>query len=205
MNNLAKHICEFTCSPHQSAFMEAVDTKLIPETNGEFSPHQACCHRFVTQSFSPSTVSYIEGIDIHITEEYTNGTFNSCRNVIFPSSGQMALDLMCGNFGAAKCSPMRWYGYMGDATDNPYVPFQINYRPHNTSAKVDGFTPLNPRVVPCNESVDVSENISAISLDMIFVFYPGRETRMFVRRLRAIMPKATSTRAAATAFSHLGP
>jgi Niemann-Pick C1 protein len=84
-----------------------------------------------------------------------NGTFDSCKNVQFPSSGQLALDLMCGDWGASRCSPARWYGFMGNAENNPFVPFQINYRQHNTSSVVDGFKPLNPRVSPCNESFDV--------------------------------------------------
>lgn len=106
--------------------------------------------------FFPET--YVDGIDVHITEQYMNGTFNSCKSVQFPSSGQLALDLMCGDWGASRCSPMRWYTFMGDAEGNSFVPFQINYRPHDSSAKVDGFTPMDPRVVPCNESVDVSRN-----------------------------------------------
>lgn len=94
-------------------------------------------------------------IDVHITEQYMSGAYNSCRSVQFPSSGQLALDLMCGDWGAARCSPARWYGFMGDAAGNSFVPFQINYRAHNTTAEVDGFTPLDPLVVPCNSSVDV--------------------------------------------------
>lgn len=44
---------------------------------------------------------------------------------------------------------------MGDV-EEPFVPFQINYKAHNSTEKVDGFTPLNPRVVACSSSVDVS-------------------------------------------------
>lgn len=74
--------------------------------------------------------------------------------MVFPSSGQLGLDLMCGGWGAAKCSALRWYGFMGDAEED-VVPFQINYLVQKSAAKVDGFTPFNPRVIPCNESVDV--------------------------------------------------
>lgn len=106
-------------------------------------------------SISLLSESYINEIDVHITEQYTDGTFNSCKSVQFPSSGQLALDLMCGDFGASRCTPMRWFGFMGDEAGNAFVPFQINYRPHNSSAKVNGFTPMNPWVIPCSESVDV--------------------------------------------------
>lgn len=58
---------------------------------------------------------------------------------------------MCGEWGAAKCTPRRWFRFMGDVKED-FVPFQINYRYHNASAK--GFTPFSPKVVPCNESLD---------------------------------------------------
>lgn len=93
-------------------------------------------------------------IDLYITEQFINETYKSCKNVVFPSSGQLGLDLMCGGWGAAKCSALRWYGFMGDAEED-VVPFQINYLVQKSAAKVDGFTPFNPRVIPCNESVDV--------------------------------------------------
>lgn len=85
-----------------------------------------------------------------------NGTFDSCKNVQVPSTGQLALDLMCGSWGASKCSPTRWFGFMGD-TGNPYVPFQINYLPQKSTDIVDGMQPLNPKVIPCSQSIDVSK------------------------------------------------
>lgn len=122
--------------------------------------------------------TYVDGIDVHITENYMNGTFNSCKSVQFPSSGQLALDLMCGDWGASRCSPMRWYSFMGDAAGNSFVPFQINYRPHNSSAEVNGFTPMDPRVVPCSESVDVSPFTprSSFARDIIAFFVPQGTT-----------------------------
>lgn len=102
-------------------------------------------------------------IDVHITEKYTGGTYNSCKNVQFPSTGQLALDLMCGEWGAARCSATRWFGYMGNAENNAFIPFQINYRYHNSSDKMDGFKPMDPRVVPCNESMDVRNFFNEIS------------------------------------------
>ena len=94
-------------------------------------------------------------IDLFITEQYINGTFESCKNVQFPSTGQLALDLMCGSWGASKCTPRRWYYFMGNVKED-FVPFQINYRTQTTEAEIEGFTSLNLRVVPCNESIDVS-------------------------------------------------
>lgn len=144
MNNLARHICEFTCSPVQSNFINVLKIGKNPKNNR----------------------SYVDEIDVHITEQYLVGTYNSCKNVQFPSSGQLALDLMCGDYGAARCSPMNWFSFMGNAEGSPFVPFQINYRPHNSTANVDSFTPVNPRVVPCNESIDVRMTHCLINISL---------------------------------------
>lgn len=97
----------------------------------------------------------MDEIDFYITDEYINGTHNSCKNVIYPPTGKLALDLMCGNWGASKCTPRRWYDFMGDV-ELDFVPFQINYKFRNSTARVDGFTAMNPPITHCNESVDVS-------------------------------------------------
>lgn len=72
--------------------------------------------------------------------------------VIVPSTGKLALDMMCGEWGASRCSPKKWFEFLGDATDNMYVPFQITY----ITDPIDGYTPLDPLVVPCNQAVNVS-------------------------------------------------
>lgn len=135
ITTFAQHICELTCGAHQSDFIEVVKTKINDQTNQVF----------------------IDEIKFHINKHYTLGTFSSCGNVFVPSTGQRALDLMCGNWASRDCTDERWFTYMGDRdNETPNVPFQINYVFHNNSDTVNGFTPLNPRVVPCNESVDVS-------------------------------------------------
>jgi hypothetical protein len=45
---------------------------------------------------------------------------------------------------------------MGDAAGNPYVPFQINYVP--TEVATADIAPLDPLVVPCSQSINVSLN-----------------------------------------------
>lgn len=65
---------------------------------------------------------------------------------------------MCGSWGAAKCTPKRWYFFMGDVNED-FVPFQINYQTQKLRAEFEGFDLLSPRIVPCNESVDVRTHI----------------------------------------------
>lgn len=65
----------------------------------------------------------------------------------------MALDLMCGSWGAKFCTPQRWFDFMGDGS-SAYVPFQINYI--SGDQPVDGFTPYNPPTRECSVGLNVS-------------------------------------------------
>lgn len=145
-----KVICEFTCSPRQSTFIDVVETRINQETNSKTTFY---CESYNSNFFPTET--FVNAIDLYITEQYVIGSYDSCKNVQFPSSGQLGLDLMCGPWGADKCSPLRWFGFMGDATME-VVPFQINYKIQNSTEKVGDFSPLNPKIVACNASVDVS-------------------------------------------------
>jgi Niemann-Pick C1 protein len=66
------------------------------------------------------------------------------------------MDLMCGPWGSYSCTPKRWFDFMGETKDSLYVPFKINYMPHTSPNMTDGFTPLDPKTVPCYEKLDVS-------------------------------------------------
>lgn len=128
LDNLAKHFCDFTCATNQSKFIN------------------------ITEKGEANDVVYINGIDIYITNKYLEGTFNSCNKVSVPSTGQLALDLMCGEWGASRCTPLKWFHYMGDAVDNLYVPFQITYK--NTDEPVGPFIPLDPLITPCSKALN---------------------------------------------------
>lgn len=153
--NFLQNICAFTCSPHQSSFINVIDKKINAATNRK-SIYVCRFESIRSRTFQPirSTGTFVNEIDLYITERFINDSYKSCKNVIFPSSGQLGLDLMCGSWGAAKCSPTRWYHFMGNSEED-VVPFQINYIARNSSEVFNGFTPFDPRVVPCNESVDV--------------------------------------------------
>lgn len=46
---------------------------------------------------------------------------------------------------------------MGEPLNNgQHVPFKINYFGHNSTEKVDQYTPHNPTTIPCNEAFNVS-------------------------------------------------
>ncbi|XP_049279815.1 NPC intracellular cholesterol transporter 1 isoform X3 [Anopheles funestus] len=151
MANLVRHMCDFTCSPQQSSFMKVVSTEEVdPSEENEKSDQPGT-------TTAPTSKEYITKIDIHITQQYLNGTFESCNQVSVPSTGQLALDLMCGDWGASRCSAKKWFYYMGDAENNLYVPFQIDYVAHSSpNETIDGYLPWNPRIVPCNEKLDAN-------------------------------------------------
>ncbi|XP_043798888.1 NPC intracellular cholesterol transporter 1 isoform X6 [Apis laboriosa] len=128
LDNLVKHFCEFTCSTQQSKFIN------------------------VTEIGKENEIEYINGINIYITDKYIEGTFNSCSKVSVPSTGQLAMDLMCGIWGASRCTAWKWFHYMGDAANNVYVPFQITYI--NTDEPIDSFIPVDPKVTPCNKALN---------------------------------------------------
>ncbi|KAK9709012.1 Niemann-Pick C1 N terminus [Popillia japonica] len=137
INNLIKHICEMSCATNQSKFIDVVSTK--PDGNIN------------------SNGAYITEIDYYVTPEYMNGTYDSCKQVSVPSTGQLALDIMCGTWTSTRCTARRWFDYMGNK-DTPFVPFQINYK--NTDP-TNRYIPANPPVTPCSRGLD--ENTPACS------------------------------------------
>ncbi|KAL7293860.1 hypothetical protein TKK_0012914 [Trichogramma kaykai] len=128
LSNFLKQICEFTCSPEQSKFVNVTSIQ-SNDNNG----------------------SYIAGIQVYFTPEYLNGTYDSCKRVQMPSSGQVVMDLMCGEYGSSRCTPMKWFGSMGDA-NSPFVPFQIDYVA--SDQPIGPFEPRNPVVTPCNQAIN---------------------------------------------------
>lgn len=73
-----------------------------------------------------------------------------------PQTGKRVVELMgCGDWGASKCSAKQWFGFMGNVTSAEQIPFQINYKPQPSGKMIEGWKPLNPRVIPCSQSIDV--------------------------------------------------
>ncbi|KAJ8965134.1 hypothetical protein NQ314_004359 [Rhamnusium bicolor] len=65
MANLVRHLCSMTCSPDQSKFIDVKGTAVNAKTNK----------------------TYITAIDVYLSEEYLQGTYNSCKQVSVPSTG----------------------------------------------------------------------------------------------------------------------
>uniref|UniRef100_A0A336LKH8 CSON011471 protein n=1 Tax=Culicoides sonorensis TaxID=179676 RepID=A0A336LKH8_CULSO len=133
LKNLVQHLCDFTCSPNQSNFMNVKSIEMNKKTNQE----------------------YVTEVNLNISEDYINQTYESCKQVSTPSTGQLALDLMCGEWASLNCNAKRWFEYMGDMKTNQYVPFQINYVLHSDNSSNNYY--LNPPIVPCYESASSDE------------------------------------------------
>ncbi|KAF4521963.1 hypothetical protein B566_EDAN009491 [Ephemera danica] len=130
--NLLQEICGFTCHPNQKRFMQINETKEIPQ--GEM----------------------VLAVEVYMTERYMNATYDACENVIMPSSGLLALDLMCGKWQSKDCTPQRLFDYMGDATENTLVPFDIFYI--MTNEPFDDIIPFDPYTAECNEAFILPPN-----------------------------------------------
>lgn len=131
MSNFAEHFCSFTCRADQSNFLKAT--------------------QFKENKVGNETLISIAGVELHVTGKSLQGIYDSCSSVFVPSTGQRALDLMCGSWGSALCTPLRWFTFMGDAQNNPYVPFQMVYKVDTVGSS---FVPLDTRVLPCNVGFD---------------------------------------------------
>ncbi|XP_071519627.1 NPC intracellular cholesterol transporter 1-like [Panulirus ornatus] len=128
VRNFRQIYCYMTCAPYQSNFMVAKETK----------------------NATDSGKLIISTLEVHLTEDFVNGVYTSCKDVAMPSANEKAMSVMCGGWGAHYCTGHRWFDFMG-SSKNGYAPFQINYiydESTNTTYK-----PFNKTVIPCSRAV----------------------------------------------------
>ncbi|XP_044575829.1 NPC intracellular cholesterol transporter 1 homolog 1b-like [Cotesia glomerata] len=130
--NLLQAICQLTCAKNQSSFMAEVESKINIATGKK----------------------YIEEVRVYISEEYANATYESCRRVINPQTGNLVMDLACIPYEASHCSPKLWFSSMGDR-NTPMVPFQITYV-YEPDQEKNLTEPLNPPTKLCSEAYENS-------------------------------------------------
>uniref|UniRef100_A0A7G3ABJ9 Putative cholesterol transport protein n=1 Tax=Lutzomyia longipalpis TaxID=7200 RepID=A0A7G3ABJ9_LUTLO len=105
LKNMLQSICAFSCSPEASKFVRP----------------------YVEEAGNLGRGPYVAEIDFVASGEYYNMTYESCAGIVHPATGKLAMDLACGSFGSARCTPERWFGFMGGIDLNPLAPFNINY------------------------------------------------------------------------------
>lgn len=102
--NLLQQICAFSCAPNQQDFMRVVDERPLP--GSEFCFTWTHVHCFANKNCQPDKSAVYE-VDVFLSGKYMNATYNACKEVIMPSTGQLALDASCGIWGAKQCTPQR--------------------------------------------------------------------------------------------------
>ncbi|XP_076547894.1 NPC intracellular cholesterol transporter 1 homolog 1b [Osmia lignaria lignaria] len=130
LRNFYKLICDISCSPEQSRFLKVSKT----EVNSEGK-------------------EYVTEIQIYLSEEYMNGTYESCKYIVNPISGSLAMDLACGVHGASRCTPKLWYEYQGDPDANNLISFRMIFLTDQPSSN-ETVERWNEPVKRCNESYD---------------------------------------------------
>ena len=120
--NFRELYCRMTCSPNNSMFINATDLN--------------------------ANKTAIINIDYHVDKAFRDGLYNSCKNVVFPSSGQKIMSFMCGT-EADKCTPLKFLNFMGNPIRNGESPFSINY----PTTHKDSIDPMYVKIKLCNETV----------------------------------------------------
>ncbi|XP_033180820.1 NPC intracellular cholesterol transporter 1 homolog 1b-like [Bombus impatiens] len=104
IKNVYKLLCDLSCSPEQSRFLNV--TKTNKNSEGK---------------------EYVEELEVYIDEKYMNDTYDSCKNVVYPASGNLAMDLACGVHGASRCNAKLWYEFQGDPDANGFIAFRMTF------------------------------------------------------------------------------
>ncbi|CAB4020925.1 Niemann-Pick C1 [Paramuricea clavata] len=120
--NFRELYCRMTCSPNNSMFINAK----------ELSANKTA----------------ITAIDYYVDKAFRDGLYNSCKNVVFPSSGQKIMSFMCGT-SADKCTPLKFLNFMGNPVRNGESPFSIDY----PTTHDDSIDPMYVKIKLCNETV----------------------------------------------------
>ena len=103
---MLKTVCGVGCDPNQSDYISVLKTEI--GTDGIFA----------------------EEIEFRINPKYMEDSYESCRHIIHPASGRLAMDLSCAS-DAVDCNVEKWYAFQGEPSLNPLVPFRIEYKPEN--------------------------------------------------------------------------
>jgi len=102
-------------------------------------------------------VSLVTELHAWVEEDYVSSTYKSCSNVIMSSTNAPAMDFLCGPWGSYRCTPHRWFDYMG-STENGFSPFDILYQyvDDSSSQTPTNIKPFNHTTLKCSQALDVS-------------------------------------------------
>ena len=131
--NFRKNFCDLTCSPDQASFIEA--DKIVEGPGFD--------------DYEGQTVQMVETVTYYANTEFIEASYDSCKDVIFPSLGSV-MNFLCGEWGAILCDAFKMTDFQGDV-NNGYAPFTIHYDYSNESMTEDGEHYYHKAsVIPCN-------------------------------------------------------
>ncbi|XP_015745684.1 NPC1-like intracellular cholesterol transporter 1 [Python bivittatus] len=135
MENFANIHCQTICSPDQSLF-----------TN-------------VTRYFNRTIVGGLQvGVlefQCYYNQHFAEETYQSCKGVRLPATGNSVISTMCGKYGEAACNTQRWLDFQGDPR-NGMAPLAISFqlKPGDWAAEEGDILPLNGTPWKCSEAVN---------------------------------------------------
>jgi len=137
--NLRVVFCSMSCDPYQSKYLSINKT----------------LEDYVTPGGDNLTL--ITALNYHINENFVQGLYNSCIEVVNPSSNSLALTTYCGSWGE-DCDAHRLFDAMGLSVDNGgFSPFDIYFDyAYDDTTPPEGIVPFDPTAIACYESISVS-------------------------------------------------
>jgi hypothetical protein len=107
---------------------------------------------------------------VYLDEAYVTETFRSCKHV---STGSLlVMDIFCGKWKSAGCSPRRWFDYVGKA-DTGVVAYDLKVKImiKEEAQGIVGFTPLSYNTTRCEQAPPVrSEKLTFLD-KMLIIFF----------------------------------
>lgn len=87
-HNLRRLFCQFACSPNQVDFLTT--NKINVTDDGH---------------------EYVEAVDFNVSEEFASSTYDSCKEVSMPQTGQTLMNAVaCGKY-SYHCNPQRYFSW----------------------------------------------------------------------------------------------
>ena len=139
-NNFRSFFCSFTCSANQGTFVNVTATQTT--ATGQTA---------------------VKSVDFFAGQTFTNGFYDSCKDVQFGTANLFAMDLIGG--GAKNTSA--FLKYLGDEKDLG-SPFQINFPPSFPSDPLEQY---NPRPRNCADG-DLSSRCTCIDCPSVCPVLP---------------------------------
>lgn len=144
--NFSQLFCDLTCNPNQASFAKVTKSSIYNNSTPTITTTTTTTP---TVTNTPTTKLFaVEEILYTINNDFVDGLYNSCKDVIFSQAQVPAMSVLCGD----PCSPKEWVEHLGTKGISP---FDIKYNYTDQESKV--------KPIPCSSSVgDVYERLKPI-------------------------------------------